>query len=232
MRIVSAPRLCIAVVAIVAATAAPGCSGSGERRSEATTTPDAPPYQLLLRLLTSDGRSGAVAILETREGTWRGAAGWADFDAGRRADPEDRFAIENVTISFVAAVVLQLVQERRLSLRSTVQRWLPGLFRPHPKITVGELLNHTSGLPRDFSLMRPLRERVQEIGAAGVAYEPGTESVSYANYVLLGLIVEKVTGRRLDRVAPTGSSARCTSRARATASCVRSARRRGSATPS
>jgi len=198
--IASVWRLCVALVALVGALAAPGCAASRERSVESATIHD-PPYQRLLRTLASDGTSGAVAIVETQNGIWRGAAGWADFDARRRAHRNDRFAIEGVTQTFVAAVVLQLVQEGRLSLQDTVQRWLPGLLHPRPKITVRELLSHTSGLPVDLNGGRPLQEHVEAIAATGVRYEPGRSMViSYATYVLLGLIVEKVTGQRLDRV--------------------------------
>jgi len=200
MRIAGARRLCVALVAVVAAVAASGCSGSRERSGE-TASLQEPPYQRLLRTLASDGTSGAVAVVESPNGIWRGAAGWADSDARRRARPNDRFAIEGVTQTFVAAVVLQLVQERRLSLQDTVQRWLPGLLRPRPEITVRELVNHTSGLPVDLNAGRPLQEHIEAIATIGAVNEPGRSVViSYANYVLLGLIVEKITGRRLERV--------------------------------
>ena len=191
------PRIALLAVAAIAAV---GCSGSPHESAQAKAL-DRPAYQRALRTLASDGRSGAVAIVDTEKATWRGAAGWADFDARRRADADDRFAIESTTKTFVAAVALQLVQEERLSLQDSVQRWLPGLLPPRPKITVRELMNHTSGLPPDLSLGQPLRDRVQAIAASGVLFRPGTSTAySNGNYVLLGLIVEKITGRRLDRV--------------------------------
>ena len=180
--------------------AAVGCSGSPHESAQPAAL-HRPAYERALRTLASDGRSGAVAVVESEDGIWQGAFGWADFDAKRRARPEDRFAIESTTKTFVAAVVLQLVQDERLSLEDPVQRWLPGLLPARPTITVRELLNHTSGLPTDFSLGQPLRDRVEAITAAGVMVPPGgSPSYSNGNYVLLGLIVEKVTGRRLDRV--------------------------------
>jgi D-alanyl-D-alanine carboxypeptidase len=200
MGMASERGLCVVFVAVVAAVAASGCSGSRERGGE-NASPEEPPYQRLLRTLASDGTSGAVAVVGSPKGIWRGAAGWADSNARRRARPSDRFAVEGVTQTFVAAVLLQLVQERRLSLQDTVQRWLPGLMRPRPKITVRELVKHTSGLPVDLNAGRPLKEHVEAIAAIGVVDEPGRSIViSYANYVLLGLIVERVTGRRLERV--------------------------------
>jgi len=193
---VQRPR--IALLALLA-VAAVGCSGQHD--SDPAAPLHRPAYQRVLRTLASDGHSGAVAVVAPRYGTWRGAAGWADSYTRRRAHPDDRFAIESTTKTFVAAVVLQLVQAGRLSLQDTVQRWLPGLLPPRPTITVRELLNHTSGLGTDISFAQPPRDRAEAIAAAGLAFPPGT-AVAYSNgnYVLLGLIVEKITGRSLDRV--------------------------------
>jgi D-alanyl-D-alanine carboxypeptidase len=158
-------------------------------------------YLRQLKRLASDGLSGAVAVVVTPAGTWKAAVGWADFDAKRRADPENRFAIESTTKTIVATVVLQLVGERRLALHDTVQHWLPGLFPRRPRITIDQLLTHTSGLVRNFSISAPPWYRARQIAAASLMFKPGT-SVQYSNsdFVILGLIVEKVTGRSLDRV--------------------------------
>jgi len=159
-----------------------------------------PTYARELQKL-ADRYSAAVAVVVTRKGTWRGAAGWADWRAKRRADPADRFAIESTTKTFVATVVLQLVGERRLGLHDTVQHWLPGLFPRQPPITIQQLLNHTSGVPPDFSFAAPPRARARDIAAQGLLFKPGTSSAySNSDFVLLGLIVEKVTGRSLDQI--------------------------------
>jgi D-alanyl-D-alanine carboxypeptidase len=146
--------------------------------------------------------SGAAAIVVTPKGTWKGAAGWADFNAKRRADPDDRFAIESTTKTFVATVALQLVGERRLALDDTIQHWLAGLFPARPRITIRQLLNHSSGIPSDFSISEAPLVRAKRIAAQGCClFPPGTSSAySNSDFVLLGLIVEKVTGRPLDQV--------------------------------
>jgi D-alanyl-D-alanine carboxypeptidase len=108
----------------------------------------------------------------TPEGTWKGAAGWADFQAKRRAEPDDRFAIESTTKTFVATVVLQLVGERRLDLHDTVQQWLPGLFPAHPRITIRQLLNHSSGIPSDFAFSEAPLVRAKRIAAHGCCSSP------------------------------------------------------------
>jgi D-alanyl-D-alanine carboxypeptidase len=190
----------LALMAALAALAAGGCANS---RHAAAGPPrlENPAYQRELRTIASDGSSGAAGIVASDAGIWKGAAGWADSDAKRRARPDDRFAIESTTKTFVATVVLQLVGEKRLALRDPVQRWLPGLLPRRPQITISQLLNHTSGLPDDFAISDAPRHRAEHIAWLGLFFKPGT-SFNYSNsdYVFLGLIVEKATGRSLDRV--------------------------------
>jgi D-alanyl-D-alanine carboxypeptidase len=194
------PRCGIAVVAALAALGTGGCANSRHAAAEPSRLEN-PAYQRELRKLASDGSSGAVGIVATDTGTWRGAAGWADVQAKRRAKPDDRFAIESTTKTFVATVVLQLDGERRLDLHDTVQQWLPGLFPAHPRITIRQLLNHSSGIPSEFAPSVAPLVRAKRIAAQGLAFKPGTSSAySNSDFVLLGLIVEKVTGRPLDQV--------------------------------
>jgi D-alanyl-D-alanine carboxypeptidase len=132
--------------------------------------------------------------VQTKAVIWRGASGYAE--GNRRAEPEDRFGIASTTKPFIATVVLQLVGEGRLSLQDTAERRLPGRLREGRRITVRQLLNHTSGLPPDVSFVLPPRNAQQPL-----LYRPGTaHTYSNLNYVVLGLIVEKVTGHRLNQV--------------------------------
>ena len=57
-----------------------------------------------------------------------------------------RFRAGSITKTFVAVLVLQLVAEKKLGLDDTVERWLPGLVPNGDRITVRQLLAHTSGL--------------------------------------------------------------------------------------
>jgi D-alanyl-D-alanine carboxypeptidase len=187
-------------LAIAAALAAGGCANSRHAAAEPSRLEN-PAYQRELRKLASDGSSGAVAIVVTDAGTWRGAAGWADASTKRRARTSDRFAIESTTKTFVATVVLQLAGERRLALDDTLQQWLPGLFPARPRITIRQLLNHSSGLLSDVGFSEAPLVRAKRVAAQGVLFEPGTSSAySNSDFVVLGLIVEKVTGRPLDQV--------------------------------
>jgi len=187
--------------AVALAIAAAGAAGALAACSHATpATLDRPTYMRELQKL-ADGYSGAVAVVVAPEGTWKGAVGWADSSAKRRADPDDRFAIESTTKTFVATVVLQLVGEGRLNLHDTVQQWLPGLFPARPRITIRQLLNHSSGIPSDNGFSEAPLVRAKRVATQGVLFKPGTSSAySNSDFVLLGLIVEKVTGRPLDQV--------------------------------
>jgi len=192
------PRMwvALAVAAASAAGALAACSQASPSRL------DRPTYTRELQKLADSDSGAAVAIVATPEETWKGAAGWADSNAKRRADPDDRFAIESTTKTFVATVVLQLVGEGRLNLHDTVQQWLPGLFPARPRITIKQLLNHSSGIPSDYGISEAPLVRVKRIAAQGCClFPPGTSSAySNSDFVLLGLIVEKVTGRPLDQV--------------------------------
>jgi D-alanyl-D-alanine carboxypeptidase len=109
-----------------------------------------------------------------------------------------------VTKSFVATVALQLVGEHKLGLDDHLERWLPRLVPNGDDITVHQLLNHTSGL-YDYSddLPEPPRSfRPQALIAIAnrhkPLFSPGTRfSYSNTNYILAGLLIERVTGQRL-----------------------------------
>jgi D-alanyl-D-alanine carboxypeptidase len=116
-------------------------------------------------------------------------------------------AIGSVTKSFTAVVIMQLVEEGRLSLDDTIGTWFPD--QPNAdRITVRMLLSHTSGLANYISaenVMDPKwteewvpSDLIGEANRLGPVREPGGNSAYYANtnYIVLGLIVEAITGNR------------------------------------
>jgi D-alanyl-D-alanine carboxypeptidase len=122
--------------------------------------------------------------------------------------PQDRAHIGSVTKTFVATVVLQLAAEGRLSLNDSVQRWLPGVIAGHgydpAQITVRQLLQQTSGI-RDynddpvFQTEQALARTWQPRQLVDIALRLGPPVhgwlYSNTNYILLGLITQKVTGQ-------------------------------------
>src|SRR5438093_13297635 len=93
-----------------------------------------------LDALLRAGVPGAVVRAAAPGVSWEKAAGIADLSTGAAMKAEHRFRIASVTKLFVAAVVLQLVDEGALALDDEVGLIAGG-------VTVRQLLNHTSGLP-------------------------------------------------------------------------------------
>jgi D-alanyl-D-alanine carboxypeptidase len=82
---------------------------------------------------------------------WIGAAGKADVDANVPMTQDMQVRVAGVTKVFTAALIMKLVEENKIALTDTVQKWLPDLIVPgtvpySAQITVAMLLNHTSGL--------------------------------------------------------------------------------------
>jgi D-alanyl-D-alanine carboxypeptidase len=177
--------------------------------------------QSVLDLAVSEaGLPGAVAQVENGGSTWFGQAGTADLNTGRTLAPQDRFRIGSTTKTFVSTLLLQLEAQHRLSLDDSVEHWLPGLVDGNgydgSRITIRQLLNHTSGianfadgqlqqdefvglpfLQHRFDSFTP-RQLVELATANKPDFAPGTGwKYSDTNYVLAGMIVEQVTGQSL-----------------------------------
>jgi D-alanyl-D-alanine carboxypeptidase len=139
-------------------------------------------------------------------------AGVADIETGKTIKKDAPVRIASNTKTFTATVVLQLVQEGKIALDAPVETYLPGIVRGEGidgrAITVRQLLNHTSGLADyDLALFAegPLskigtyfepRELVDIVLREPALAAPGAAwSYSNGNYILAGLVVQKVTGR-------------------------------------
>jgi D-alanyl-D-alanine carboxypeptidase len=169
----------------------------------------------LQRRLDDVAAAGAVGVLaEVRDehGVWRGTSGVSELGTTRDVPARGRFRVGSITKTFVATVVLQLVDEGRLRLDDPVDEWLPGAVPGGDRITVRHLLDHTSGL-YDFQDTLPMppspeffdnrwrtwtaTEVVQRAVANPPTFEPPGSAFAYSNtnYTLLGQVIEEVTGR-------------------------------------
>ena len=92
------------------------------------------------------GSLGALLLVDDGSSRKEKTSGLAVMRGRVPLHAHDRFRVGSITKSFVAVVVLQLVGERQLSLRDTVERWLPGVVPGGGRITLRELLAHRSGL--------------------------------------------------------------------------------------
>ena len=166
------------------------------------------------RSLVAAGAPGVIVLARDGSRSVRVAAGSADVTPRTPMRVSDRFRVASITKTFVAAVVLQLVGEGKMSLDDTVERWVPGLVPGGAGITVRQLLNHTAGLfdyidDGDDTILKPyLRGDVahvtppRQIVAVATShpphFAPGTKHrYSNTNYIVLGLVVEAVTGDSL-----------------------------------
>jgi D-alanyl-D-alanine carboxypeptidase len=199
-------------VSILAAVALAVVAGGATAAPEATRARQ-PELQRALDRLVAAGAPGAILLLRDGDRVVRLTSGYADLKTRRPMRADDRFRVGSATKAFVATVVLQLVGEGKLVLEDTVERWLPGLVPNGRKITVRQLLNHTSGLfdyAEDRRVLGPRLSRIptrawapRELVAIGTShaplFTPGTQwAYSNTNYVLLGLIVEAAAGQSLE----------------------------------
>jgi D-alanyl-D-alanine carboxypeptidase len=141
------------------------------------------------------------------------AAGWADVEKKTPMQPSDRMFTGSAGKTFVAAVALQLVQEKKIGLDDKVaahlakQAWFPRLPN-HSDLTVRMIMNHTGGLPRyvfkeefiDSLIENPDRIWNPDELLAFVFDEPPAHqagkgwSYSDTDYIVLGMIIEKICG--------------------------------------
>lgn len=155
--------------------------------------------------------TGAVGV-QARVGARTVTSGVADLKTGRKVDPDGEFRIASSSKTFTAVVVMQLVGEGRLSLNDSVESLLPGVVRGNGndgrRITVRNLLQHTSGIHDDipgFETPAAYYEHrydvytTAELVARAMQHKPDFQpgkgwGYSNTGYLLLGMIVERVTG--------------------------------------
>jgi D-alanyl-D-alanine carboxypeptidase len=106
---------------------------------------------------------GAAAFVDGPRGRWEGAAGLADVEAREPMEPGDRFRLESVSKAWTSVLVLQLVDRGLLSLEDTVEQRAPGLLAHGSRITVRELLDHTSGLIDNNDVARDPLGHIQRV---------------------------------------------------------------------
>ncbi|MEV0170698.1 serine hydrolase domain-containing protein [Streptomyces sp. NPDC050803] len=163
----------------------------------ASSAPTAPATDAVLPLLVTRGGAPAAALLADEE------TGTRYQQAGQGIARTDHFRAGSITKTFIATVVLQLAAEHRLKLSDTVEQHLPGLVRGAGNdgraLTLRALLTHTSGLhdyTADTGGTVPVTPRqALRIALTHPPYRRSGFAYSNTNYVLLGLVVEQVTGR-------------------------------------
>ncbi|MCM4082883.1 serine hydrolase domain-containing protein [Paractinoplanes hotanensis] len=195
-----------AVLAVSATGAVPAAAAASPRAELQTALDD----------LRDLGMVGAQGEISSGRHNVVAGSGVADRHSGRPMPLEGRFRIGSNTKTFVSVVALQLVGEGRLSLDDTVERRLPGVVSGNGndgrRITVRQLLQHTSGLhnytedlaalgsAEDYLAHRFDHYDPADLVALAMKHEPSFRpgarwEYSNTNYILAGMIIERVTGR-------------------------------------
>jgi D-alanyl-D-alanine carboxypeptidase len=189
--------------------------GAGPLASSAGTSPDGERLQADVDSIHALGLVGAQARLVTADDKHHVAtSGVSDLVDKRPVSPDSHFRIASTGKTMIATVALQLVAETRLSLDDTVEHWLPGVVQGNGndgrRITVRDLLQHTSGVHDDFPdhyqsaadfhqhrydihtpeqlVARAMQHRPDFAAGSGWRY-------STTGYLLMDMIIEKVTGQ-------------------------------------
>ena len=200
--------LAVPVAAVIALGAAGGAASAAPSKGEAES------LKSRAQGLVGDGYPAVLAAVSDSKGESAGVAvGKGSLETGQAPPMDGEVRVGSNTKTFVAVVVMQMVQEGKVGLDEPIETYLPGLIRGEgidgSKITVRQLLQHTSGLP-EYTDTTPGRSDIFQIKdhyaqprdlldtALGkpAAFEPGTQwAYTNTNYVVLGMLVERVSQR-------------------------------------
>ncbi|MEM9078757.1 MAG: serine hydrolase domain-containing protein, partial [Bacteroidota bacterium] len=145
---------------------------------------------------------GALLVFQNGETLLKKSYGYSSLELTVPMPEDGQFEIGSVTKQFTAAAILKLVEANKLSLEDDFTDYLPFDTKGR-KITINNLLNHTSGIPSyteirefwDLSIQQHPRDSlVRMVEQKDFLFEPN-EALIYNNsaYFFLGLIIEKVT---------------------------------------
>jgi D-alanyl-D-alanine carboxypeptidase len=158
-------------------------------------------------VLTKTGApSASIAVVKDGKIAYTHAYGMARIDPPMPANADMRYSIGSISKQFTASAILMMAEEGKLSLDDKLVRWFPDLTRAN-EVTVRELLSMTSGYqdfwPQDYVMPRMLepvtaQEILNDWARKPLDFDPGTKwQYSNTNYVVAGLLVEKVAGMPL-----------------------------------
>lgn len=209
-------RPALALVAIFVPIALAGGAGTRPGLEDVKLNPNyskAAAVRAVMEKYVQIGLPGvAVAVHTETEGWWAGAAGYSRTEDKTPMRPGHMHYLQSVAKTFMATVILQLVEKGKLSLDDPISRHLPpwaaGYLRNPADITVRMLLNHTSGIPEYIArpryvsrvILHPLetlsvRENLSYIQNEPPVFPPGSRYVyTNANFEFLSLIADTLTG--------------------------------------
>ena len=155
---------------------------------------------------------GIQAGVWTDDGQWVGTAGVAEKGTSRQITPADHTRIGSITKTMTATVILQLIEEGKISFDDLIDTYVPRMPNGDT-VTIKNLLEMQSGIPpytlpttsvvkmysSDPTQPFTAQELVNSVKKMPPMFKPGTEFFySNTNYILLGMVIEKVTGQSIE----------------------------------
>jgi D-alanyl-D-alanine carboxypeptidase len=162
--------------------------------------------------------NGTILVQDGGRNVFHGSFGVADRAFGVPADTTTRYRVASITKLFTSVLVMQLHQEGRLHVDSTIAKYLPGYpGQGADRVTLHQLLNHTSGLEqfdRETSFQQAVENGIERYQkphttdallarccSGALVSEPGTTfAYNNADYIVLGKVIERVAGKPFDEV--------------------------------
>ena len=201
--------LAVPVVAAIALGAVGGTAWAAPSKGEAES------LKSRAQGLVEAGYPAALAAVSDSKGESAGVAvGKGNLETGQAPPLDGEVRVGSASKTFVAVVVMQMVQEGKVGLDEPIETYLPGLIKGEgidgSKITVRQLLQHTSGLPEytdtylsskaaeteNMQHYVPPRDLLDTALGKPAAFEPGTQwKYTNTNYIVLGMLVERVSQR-------------------------------------
>ncbi len=151
--------------------------------------------------------NGSVLVAEKGQVIFKKGYGMANMEWNIPNAPDTKFRLGSITKQFTAMLIMQLVEKGKLKLSGKVTDYLPDYPKANgDKITIHHLLTHTSGIPNYTSFPKffetvsrePVTPEsfIKRFDSMPLDFEPGTKfSYSNSGYFLLGVLIEKVTGK-------------------------------------
>ncbi len=181
------------------------CNAQNESKIKNIENLEANVDALVKQYLDLDIFSGIVLVAEKGEPKYHKAFGLANRETNTANTINTKFDIGSMNKSFTKTVILQLIEEGKLKVTDKLGQYISGFpENAANKITITDLLDHSSGytdywgedfndLPIEQKRLAGLVERIKKLR---LQFEPGTKTAySNSGYVLLGAIIEKVTGK-------------------------------------
>lgn len=156
--------------------------------------------------------NGSVLVADNGKVLYEKGFGLANMEWNVPNTPDTRFRLGSITKQFTATLILQLVEQGKIKLDGKLIDYLPDYRKDTgEKVTIHNLLSHTSGIPSYTSLpgffqnvsRNPytVDEFIKKYASGDLEFEPGTKFVyDNSGYFLLGAIIEKVTGKPYEQV--------------------------------